>query len=146
MPKNPERLPVKKLLILLTAVLGNKTYAATTTTLATGLSAWSFGFDPLPWMFSTAGMIYMLIHTEPANEKSPAKIRAESFANGIVSLICGALGGPVTANALAEWSEKEYLNSPLLAAFMISAFWQIVADKAWPIAKFWLERKAGGVI
>jgi len=142
---------VKKLLILLTAVLGNKTYAATATTLATGLSAWSFGFDPLPWMFSTAGMIYMLIHTEPASEKTPAKIRAESLANGLVSLICGALGGPVTASALSEWSKKEYLNSPLLAAFLISAFWQIVAYKAWPflrtelwpIAKSWLERKVG---
>ena len=89
----------------------------------------------------------MLIHTEPAMDKTQTQIRTESVANGLVSLICGAMGGPVTASALAEWSNKEYLNSPLLAAFMISAFWQIAAHKAWPffspIIKSWLERKVG---
>ncbi len=132
-------------------MLGNKTYAATVTTLATGFSAWSFGFDPLPWMFSTAGMIYMLIHTESASNKTQTQVRAESVANGLVSLVCGAMGGPITASALSEWANKEYLNSPLLAAFLISAFWQIAAYKAWPflreevwpIAKSWVERKVG---
>ena len=142
---------MQKLLIFIVAILGNKSYAAAITTGATGLSAWSLGFDPLPWMFSTAGMIYMLIHTEPKEAKNSTQVRAESIANGLVSLICGALGGPMSASALAEWSNKEYLNSPLLAAFLISAFWQLIAYKAWPvvraeiwpIAKSWLERKVG---
>ena len=135
-------------LILASALFGNKAFAATSAAALSGVSATIAGIDPLPWVLATMGMVYMLARTEPSQDKTPNQIRLDALANGLVSLVCGGLGGPWTSIAIAQWAGNPRLESPLLMAFMISAFWQIVAYRVWPalwpIAKSWLQRKVGG--
>lgn len=135
-------------LIFFSALLGNKVFAATSAALLSGVSASAAGVDPFPWVLATMGMVYMLARTEPSQDKTTLQIRRDALANGLVSLICGGLGGPWTAVLIAQWAGNPRLESPLLMAFLISAFWQIVAYRVWPeiwpIAKSWLQRKVGG--
>ncbi len=135
------------LMALLGVLFGKKTFAVTTTAATAGLSAQLNGFDPLPWIVATAGMVYMLARSEPDPSKDVNRQRKDALANGLVSLVFGGLGGPFTAAAIGIYFDPR-LESPLLMAFLISAFWQVVAYKIWPaiwpILKGWLQRKAGG--
>lgn len=105
------------------------------------------GLDPWPWILATLGMVYMVAKTEPDSKKTLGQMRREALSNGMVSLICGGLGGPATASIAATYNEA--FRQPYLLAFLISAFWQVVAFKLWPwvlteiwpIAKSWLQKK-----
>lgn len=121
-------------------MFSNKAFATVAPTAVVGISAASAGLDPWPWVLATFGMIYMLLKSEFDEKKSPSTVRKEALANGLVSLICGGLGGPWTAIALGVYVSPK-LESPLLMAFLISAFWQVVAFRIWPIAAAWLETK-----
>lgn len=138
---------MQRAFIVISALLGNKAFAATSAALLSGVSATIAGVDPFPWVLATMGMVYMLARTEPSQDKTALQIRRDALANGLVSLICGGLGGPWTSIAIAQWAGNPRLESPLLMAFLISAFWQIVAYRiwpaVWPIAQSWLQRKVG---
>ena len=127
---------------------GNKSAFAITTGFVAGLTAQASGFDPWPWVIATFGMCYMLARSVPEKSKEGARVRRDALANGIVSLICGGLGGPWTAVAVGEYINPRLAN-PLLMAFLISAFWQVVAYRfwpfflieIWPLLKPWLQKK-----
>ena len=121
------------------------------TSLATGAASTAIatvtGLDPWPWILATLGMVYMIVKTEPNPSKTANQMRREALSNGMVSLICGGLGGPATASMANEYSTA--FNQPYLLAFLISAFWQVVAFKGWPwilaeiwpLVKGWFQRK-----
>jgi len=121
------------------------------TSVATGAASTAIatvsGLDPWPWVLATCGMVYMIAKTEPHAGKSPSQMRREALGNGMVSLICGGLGGPATASMAGTYNET--FNQPYLLAFLISAFWQVVAFKAWPwvlaevwpLVKSWFQKK-----
>ena len=121
------------------------------TSIATGAASTAIatvsGLDPWPWVLATCGMVYMIAKTEPHAGKSPGQMRREALGNGMVSLICGGLGGPATAAMASTYQEA--FNQPYLLAFLISAFWQVVAFKAfpwilaevWPLIKSFFQKK-----
>jgi hypothetical protein len=131
---------MNKIIAFIASIFSNKAFAVGAPAGTVGLSAISAGLDPWPWVLATTGMIIMLLKTEPDTNKTKNQIRKETLANGIVSLVCGGLGGPWTALAVGVYISPK-LESPLLMAFLISAFWQVVAFRIWPIAVDWLRSK-----
>ena len=135
---------MRKIIMIWSALFSNKSVASSSAAALAGLSALSVGFDPLPWIVSTVGTVYMLLSSEPNPEIHPSQARKKVLTNGIVSLVCGGLGGPWVAAWFGMYSPR--LESPLLMAFLISAFWQLAVFKLWPkiekgIDK-WLDKKA----
>jgi hypothetical protein len=138
---------MKKIMVLVGTLIGKKSFAAATAAGLSGLSAAAAGFDPLPWVLATIGMVYMFARSEPNQDKEASQVRRDAIANGLMSLIGGGLGGPWTAVGIGVLFNNPRLESPLLMAFVISAGWQFFAYKAfpaiWPIAQSWLQRKVG---
>lgn len=124
---------MNKTLLFCSYLFSNKVLASTATASAAGVSAVIAGFDPFPWVLATMGMVFMLINLEPDEKKTKDQIRKEALANGLVSLVCGGLGGPWTAIVFGIYVNPR-LESPLLMAFLISAFWQIIAFRVAPVA------------
>lgn len=143
---------IKKSLLFVAAyyMASNKSAFAVAAGATAGVTAYLSGIDPWPWVIATVGMCYMLARSEPDTSKTANRIRRDALANGLVSLVCGGLGGPWTAVAVGEYINPKLAN-PLLMAFMISAFWQVIAYRGWPfflaeiwpIVKSWLSKKNG---
>lgn len=107
----------RKLIVALASLYFSKWSVAASA--ATGVAGiWmssELGFDPWPWLLGALGGVIV-------RAKLPASSRFDGIANGIISVMMGGLGGPLTANSVALYYPSLNVGS-YFSAFVLAAAW-----------------------
>lgn len=104
--------------------------AAVAAGVAAGVSASTFGRDPVPWVLGAAAATVVYAYRRP-------ETRAHALANGVISVFLGGVGAPYTGSILTRYIDPVFANDWVLAG-ILGAGWPWLA----PLALSFIKRKS----
>lgn len=123
----------RKILAALAALAASKHSIAGASAAGIGgaLLAPMVGFDPWPWIIGAVGGIIVRV-------KLPPTTRADTLANGAISVMLAGLGAPWISRVIAAYGVPE--PSVYMMAFILAVAWPWVASLVLQFARRKIER------